>query len=272
MARRPKDIDPTESPATLFGRKMRDMRLDRGWSPDDLGAEIGFSGDHISRIELSRRVPDERLAAGLDRVYGTGTYFSDLRPLVANEHLREDVRSLADNEALASRLYVYESSLITGLFQIPAYIRTLVHAGIYIDQEEVILTARLNRQQILDRKNPPWLVVFLDEIAIRRDIGGPEVMRPQLGRVLELGQRPNITIQVIPISGGAYAGLGGSCTFMTFPEGPDAAYIDGWAGTGRTFNDHETVEQVHKTFDLIRAAALPSEETSRLISEALEAL
>jgi transcriptional regulator with XRE-family HTH domain len=272
MARRPKDIDPTESTAALFGAKMREMRLDRGWSPDDLGHEIGCTGDHVSRIELGKRVPDDKIAAGLDRVFGTGTYFQDLQPLVAKEHLREDVRSLAEHEGLASKLYVYEPSLITGLCQTPEYIRTLVLVGVYADEEGEIVAARLRRQRILDREVPPWLVIFLDEVTLRRKIGGAQVMLPQLDRLQELNNRPHITIQIIPASRGAYTGLSTGCTLMTFPEGSDAAYMDGWVGTGRMIHEQATLERIHKTFDLVRAAALPAAETDRLIEEAREAL
>jgi len=272
MARRPKPIDPTGSATSLFGSRTRELRLDRGWGPDDLGDAIGCSGDHISRIELGKRAPDDKIAAGLDRVFSTGQYFQDLQPLVLRERIPEPARALADQESQAVRLLVYEPNLITGLLQTEEYMRALTSATLGAERIEEVISERLRRQRILARESPPWLTVLMDEAALRRPIGGSEVLGPQLDTLAESAQRRTITVQAVPRSQSANAGLGGTCILMNFAEGGPSAYIEGFASIGQVLNDPSTLNMIEETFDLIRAAALTAEQTQQLIQEIRESL
>jgi hypothetical protein len=74
------------------------------------------------------------------------------------------------------------------------------------------------RQAILSRPNPPSLWVVLDEAVLRRPIGGPATMRAQLKHLIEMSQRPNVTVQVIPFKAGGHAAAGGAFSLLRFAE------------------------------------------------------
>jgi uncharacterized protein DUF5753 len=112
----------------------------------------------------------------------------------------------------------------------------------------------MKRREILDRNKPPRLWVVLDERVLRSPVGGREVMRDQIAHIIELSQRLNIVLQIVPADRGAYLGLSGSVTILSFEEGPDVAYDEGHVG-GRLIEEAKAVEKCGVRFDLIRASA-----------------
>ncbi|MCW2919593.1 MAG: transcriptional regulator, family [Actinomycetia bacterium] len=272
MGRPPKPIDPTESLTSFYGWKIRTLRDERGWTQSELGKKLALSDDAVSKLELGKSAPDNRTGELLDETFGTGTYFTELAPLVRKERIPGPARSLAQSEATASTIRVYEPDLITGLFQTEAYIRAKVETGPYSDDVDEIVAQRLRRQEILERMNPPRLLLVTDEAALRRAIGGPEAFKAQLARLEEAMRRRNITIQVVPAATAAYAGLAGAFTIMSFTEGPDVAFVDGPNSTGQFIDRPDTVAGLMETYDLIRSAALPAVQTARLVKEIRESL
>jgi hypothetical protein len=104
------------------------------------------------------------------------------------------------------------------------YARAVLTAANHPDKVEQLVATRMERQQILHRDEPPWLVLLLAEYAIRRKIGGPEVMRAQLQRLLDAMKEPNITVQILPEEAPVYLSM--SFTIMGFDNGPDVAYAE----------------------------------------------
>jgi transcriptional regulator with XRE-family HTH domain len=272
MGRPPKPIDPTDSLTAFYGWKVRTLREERGWTQVDLGKKIALGDDAVSKLELGKSAPDDRTGELLDATFGTGTYFKDHAPLVRKERIPGPARSLAQSEEAASSIRIYEPDVVTGLLQIEPYIRAKVEASIFADEVEEIVAERLRRQEILERKSPPRLVLILDEVALRRVIGGPEVLKSQLDRLEEAMARTNVTIQVVPVATGAYAGLSAGFTIMSFIERPDVAFVDGPNNTGQFIDRPDMVSGLIATYDLIRSAALPSAQTALLIKEIRESL
>lgn len=127
-------------------------------------------------------------------------------------------------EASASIIRQFQLLLIPGLLQTEDYARTII--GTYDTGEDGInlgVRVRMERQQLLDADLGQKLFFIVDEAAIRRQVGGPSVMREQLVRLKELNRRPNISIQVIPFSKGAYLGIRGSFKIFEFDDGDDYA-------------------------------------------------
>jgi transcriptional regulator with XRE-family HTH domain len=271
MGRPPNPIDPNGSFAEHYGWKIRNLREERGWSLEEAAAKLACSPSHLSRLERALKAPDRPTARLLDTTFGT-TYFTEHWQLSLRERIPPAARSLADNEAEATVIMGYQPMLIFGLLQVEGYVRALACAGTTPDLADEIVAERLRRQTILERGRPPRLLIVLDEAAIRRPVGGPEVMREQLDRLRQLAARPNITIQVVPASTAAYAGLSAGFTLMCFEEGPDVAYQDGVGGTGRIVRDLEIVSRLTLAYDLIRTDALPADATVRLIKEVQETL
>jgi transcriptional regulator with XRE-family HTH domain len=272
MGRPPKPIDPTESLTAFYGWKIRASREECGWTQSELGRKIALSGDAVSNLELGKSAPDNRTGELLDETFGTGTYFSDHGPLVRKERIPAPARSLAQSEEAARTIRIYEPILITGLFQTEAYIRAKVETGPYAGDVEEIVTQRLQRQEILERKNSPRIFLVTDEAALRRSIGGPKTFGEQLARLEQMMRRPNVIVQVVPATTAAYAGLAGAFTIMSFTQGPDVAYVDGPNSTGQFIDRPDMVGELMETYDLIRSAALSAAQSVDLIKEIRESL
>jgi transcriptional regulator with XRE-family HTH domain len=271
MGRRPRKLDPTASAAALFGAKVRKHREANGWTQDQLGEKMFCTGDLISKIELAQRTPSDTMAAAFDRTFRTGDYFQDLWHLVNKEALPEWFRPYPDLEAEAGAIRTFGLVLIHGLLQTEDYAREVISTGQAPDKLDQILAARMKRQEILARGKPPRLWVVLDEKALRCDVGGPEVMRGQIAHLIELARRPYITIQIVPEGRGAYVGLTGPITILSFDEGPDVAYLESQVG-GQLIEEAAKVDDCAVRFDLIRASALPQQESLELLEAILENL
>ena len=114
-------------------------------------------------------------------------------------------------EARADRLRDYETLLIPGLLQTREYAETLIRNAAAADTPEEkierMIELRMTRQQVLDGEASPSFAAVVDESVLRRIIGGPKVMRDQLTTLLDLTERPNVEIRVLPLRSGAHAGL-----------------------------------------------------------------
>ncbi|HEU5157512.1 MAG TPA: helix-turn-helix transcriptional regulator [Streptosporangiaceae bacterium] len=271
MGRRPRKLDPTASAAALFGAKVRKHREAQGWSQEQLGEKVFCTGDLISKIELAVRSPSQQMAAAFDRLFGTGEYFQELWHLVNKETLPDWFRPYPDLEAEASSIRTFGFGLIDGLLQTEDYAREIFLTGQTPEKLDQLLATRMKRQEILTRSAPPRLWGVLDERALCTGVGGPEVMKAQIVHLIELAQRPNITVQIVPDGRGAYLGLNGPITILSFDEGPDVAYFDNQAG-GQLVEEAATVEGCAVRFELIRASALSQEESLELLETILESL
>jgi transcriptional regulator with XRE-family HTH domain len=271
MGRRPRKLDPTASAAALFGAKVRKHREANGWSQDQLGEKVYCTGDMISKIELAHRTPSWQIATECDRLFGTEQYFRELWHLVNKETLPERFRPYPDLEAEATVIRTFGLALIPGLLQTESYAREVLRCGRFPEKTDQLLAARMKRQEVLARTDPPLLWVVLDEFVLHRMIGGPEVMRAQLAHLIELAQRMTVTIQIIPAGRGAYAGLSGYLTLLSFDEGPDVVYLDDQVG-GHLIEETATVGTCGISFDRIRASALSQEESLELLKTLWERL
>jgi hypothetical protein len=131
------------------------------------------------------------------------------------------------------------------------------------------LAFRLGRQEILKGPNPPWLWIVLDESALYREVGGPEVMNKQLARMLELGEHPRVDVQVLPFNSREHAAIGSNLSLVTLPSGERVAYTEGILA-GLIFEDLEDVTRFTVIYDRLRANALPPAESAALIRKVME--
>jgi transcriptional regulator with XRE-family HTH domain len=264
MGRRPRTLDPTASAAALFGAKVRKHREANGWTQDQLGEKVFCTGDLISKIELAIRTPSREMAADFDRLFGTGEYFQELWHLVNKETLPERFRPYPDLEAEANIIRMFGLALVPGLLQTENYAREVFRTDWPPEKADQLLATRMKRQEILARSDPPLLWVVLDEFVLHRMIGGAKFMREQLAHLIELAQRPSVTIQIVPAGRGAYAGLTGYLTLLSFDEGTDVVYLDDQVG-GQLIEETATVGACGISFDRIRASALSQEESFELL-------
>ena len=137
------------------------------------------------------------------------------------------------------------------------------------DDLEGLLAARMERQRILERERPPLAWVVLDEAVLHRPIGGHEVMRRQLARLLEFAGHRWMHVQVLPNEAGAHASLAGSFTAMRFDDDPDIIYTEDVISGHMTANP-ETIREAALRYARLQAAALSVEDSAELIIRVLE--
>jgi hypothetical protein len=133
-------------------------------------------------------------------------------------------------EAAASVLRTYEVQLVPGLLQTEEYARALIRQGSAVTEEEIARRGELraSRQEILRRPDAPQLWAVVDEGALRRPVGSPEIVREQLKHLIEVTDHPAVTLQVLPFAAGAHAAMGGPFTILRFaePDLADVVYIE----------------------------------------------
>lgn len=250
----------------LFAEELRALRKLKGWTTEECGAAINFSASTIKSIESCYRIPTAEQATKLDEAFGTPGTMQRWYRRIRGIPLSASFRPFAPYEAEATVLRTFEHVLVPGLFQTADYARVLIGSNPGNDPDEVaaFVEARIGRQTILDRKDPPWLWVVLDEQVLSRGIGGPEVMHAQLTRLVGLADRPRITIQVIPADV-THPGLDGAFTIAENKQPPAIVHLAGAAG--HTVENADTAEKMSVLFDTLRSVALPAAASRALIEE-----
>jgi hypothetical protein len=267
----------------LLGAHLRRLRETRGITREAAGWEIRSSESKISRMELGRVGFKERDIADLLTLYGIADDEERSRLLAlardANTpgwwHRYGDVLStwfqpFLGLEAAASLIRCYEVQFVPGLLQTPEYARAVVTLDHWRSGSEEIdrrVNLRVARQTVLSRPDSPQFWAVVDEGALRRPVGGPDVIRAQIEALIDATAWPNVRIQVIPFHAGGHAGAGGSFTILRFPEQdlPDVVYLEQLTSAlyldKRDDVDHYAAamerlcveaEQPHRTADLLR--------------------
>jgi hypothetical protein len=174
-------------------------------------------------------------------------------------------------ESNAIEMRDYEALVVPGMLQTEEYTRALLAAASPGESEEAVqshVTARRERQELLTRSEDPLqFIAVLDESVIRRLIGGVDVMRSQLKHLADMGRARNVTVQVLPFSGGAYAGMAGSFAILKFQGAPSVVYAEAMAGD--IYQEAGDVQRYHDVFESLRAAALSPFESIKLIEHAV---
>jgi hypothetical protein len=133
-------------------------------------------------------------------------------------------------EAAASFIRTYELQFVPGLLQTEGYARAVIRLGNAGNEEEVTrrTEARISRQDILKRDDPPRNWAVIDEAALRRPIGGRGVMQGQIRHLMEMAEHPAVTLQILPFTAGGHSALGGPFTILRFaePDLRDVVYIE----------------------------------------------
>ncbi|MEU6432464.1 helix-turn-helix transcriptional regulator [Microbispora sp. NPDC046973] len=268
----------------LLGSQLRKLRESKGISRDQAGQCIRASESKISRMELGRVGFKERDVADLLALYGVED--EETRDVVmnlveqANEpgwwHRFNDLlpswfQAYVGLEEAAERIRTYEVQFVPGLLQTKEYARAVIMAGaVGAAPEEIArrVDLRLERQRILDGENSPKFWAVIDEAALRRPIGGVEVMRGQIQHLIDLMNQPNVTIQVIPFSYGGHAAEGGAFSILRFsdPDLPDIVYVEQLA-SALYLDKREEVDRYSEVMERLCAVSTTPTETVDLLRQ-----
>jgi transcriptional regulator with XRE-family HTH domain len=272
-----------------LGARLRSLRLAKGLTRDQAGYAIRGSESKISRMELGRVAFKERDVADLLRLYGLEDADEQRRLLeLAHEanspgwwHAYGDVLSswfqnYLDLEQAAELIRTYEVQFVPGLLQTDAYARAVImlaHGTAGADQIDRRAKLRMARKQLLDRPDPPRLWAVIDEAVLRRQIGGPAVLREQITYLLEMTAVPHVRLQVIPFASGGHAAAGGAFSILRFPheEVPDVVYIEHLT-SGLYLDKREDVDQYAAAVGRLFIEAEPPNRTPDVLRRALRDL
>jgi transcriptional regulator with XRE-family HTH domain len=271
----PRSAGPTVQRLVLGGH-LRRLREDAGMTTERAAASIRGSHSKISRMEHGRVGFKERDIADLLTLYGVGLGaereallnlareantpgwwqgYSDILP-----HWVEPYFGL---EAAASFIREYELQFVPGLLQTQEYARAVIRLGNLPSEDEVErrAKARLSRQEILHRDDPPKVWAVLDEGALRRIIGGPQVMREQLLHLIEMCDHPAVTLQILPFSAGSHRAMGGPFTILRYtePDLRDVVFIEQL--TSALYLDKQT--EVDSYLEVIEEVCLQAEASAK---------
>ncbi|MFJ4337725.1 DUF5753 domain-containing protein [Streptomyces sp. NPDC088915] len=262
------ELDPSASPLDYYGWELRRRREEHRLTQQQLGDVIFCTGSLVGQIETTRKVPTREFSERVDAALGTGGTFSRLIGLVLRSQLPAWFQPVAELEARATYISTFQTQVVYGLLQTPEYARALLAVD-YPDKAEEMVAARLERQRVLEREEPPALWVVLSEAVLMQKVGDREVMRGQLAHLLTFRDNPWVQIQVLPFGAGEHTGLMGSFTLFRFDGDPDIFYIDGYDQGHMTANP-PVIKERSFGYARLQATALSVEDSAALIARVME--
>jgi transcriptional regulator with XRE-family HTH domain len=286
-----RSANPDQNP-TLRSRRLALELLRRreaaGLTREEIARQLEWSTSTIFRIETGRSRPQPGNVRVLLDLYGvTGPERDGLIQLARDARKPgwwHSFRDVLPNpyevyiglEAGAASIRNFEPTVIPGLLQTEEYARKMIRNGPHeLDQDNVErrVEVRIARQRILTRDNRPRLWAVIDESVIRRIVGGPDVMRGQLRHLAEAAEQGRTTLQIVPFRAGAHAGTTGAFVILDFPDptDPEVVYVETLAGD-IYLEDRADVNRYTIAFDRLLAAALPPDDSVRLVEQAADAL
>ncbi|WP_053848788.1 helix-turn-helix transcriptional regulator [Streptomyces sp. NRRL B-24085] len=240
----------TSAPTVLrmiLGRRLQERRQGAGASLEDAAKALRVTSLTIRRLEKAEVALKPLYVEKLLETYGADRQEIDEFVVLAeraNEpgwwHTYRDVlpnwfSAYVSLEAGATTLRTYEPHYVTGLLQTHAYARGVLRGGFPHEADEDLsrrVDLRLRRQSLLERPDAPTLWVVMEEAVLHRVVGGPEVMREQIERLLEVSELEHVSVDVVPFTAGAHVGACAPFTYFRFeePELPDIVYTEVLSG------------------------------------------
>jgi transcriptional regulator with XRE-family HTH domain len=262
--------DPDSSPLSFFAAEMKRLRGIAGLTQEQLAEATAFSPALVAAIETCRRIPSDQFSDRADKALGTDGILARLQRLVEQTSVLPWFRDLVDVERRAIEIRTYETYVIPGLLQLEAYARCTISATrpvISAEEVERAVALRLTRQEALCREDEPvrlWAII--DESVLYRANGTPEEMHAQLRHLMQVNERPNIVVQVIPNSEGSTAAEGRNFIILSLKSEPDVTYLQD-IRTARYLRKPEDVVQYSIAFEHLRSSALSHAKSIALIKE-----
>ncbi|MFJ1581456.1 Scr1 family TA system antitoxin-like transcriptional regulator [Streptomyces sp. NPDC088182] len=256
----------------MLGAQVATFRRAAGYTQRSLGERVVADEETIASIEQGRRPLKADLAETLDELLDTKGALSvgvanmpeiDQFPLWAEQYV--------DHEREAITLSWYESQVLPGLLQTEAYARAVFRSRIpAFDEDEVEskTAARIERQEILQRKVPPTISFVVWEPVLRLPLGGPEVYADQLAHLRTCAELPGLTVQFLPLARIMHAGLDGPFILLETPDHQHLAYNETQRGS-QWVSDPDEVSIMSRKYAMLRSQALPPEDSRDLLDRLL---
>lgn len=273
----------------LIGVQLAGLREDAGLSQDQAAKALGFSAAKLSRIESGkgRRPPAEGDVRALLKLYRTDAYESSVllkllrRAGEPGWWQRYDKRlmpewfdRLVGLQEAAAAIRTFEIQYVPGLLQTPAYTRAVVERGLPTASASEVqrrVELRTRRTQLLLRPDAPRLWAVIDESVLLRVLGSREVMREQLGHLIEMAQRPNVTVQIILLDVTNASAPGFPITYLRFGglDLPDIVYLE-HIRSANFLEDRDETEEYRIALDRLADEALTPQESLALLRRTVD--
>lgn len=270
-----KEIDGSAGVPQFYGKELRFKREEAGLTLEKLAEGSFFGITYLSEIEHGHRRMPVELAQHVDRVLGTDGFFQrrceDVRKAKQGAHAAF-FAGVAEAETRARTINQWSGTLIPGLLQTRTYAHAVIHSTHTLDTPEEVeakIDVRLRRAKLFDNPKTPEYWVVLHESLMRHSIVPPVEMAAQLDHIAALVRRSRVVVQILPWNGPTRPLTELPLLFMEFDSEPPLLYTEG-PYHGQTIDDPALLMQYRKTYDRLRAAALPPEVSLALIEEAAE--
>lgn len=270
-AQRTETGDAVDPLLKAIGRQIKFLRERAGLTQAELGERIGYGVDLVSSVERGRRAPKPQFIDGAERVLDAGGVLKAVQDDVERARYPARFREFAMLEADAVEIHTYSNHVIPGLLQTRGYARAIYAMRRPTLSEEEIeqqVEARLARHSTLTREPPPVLSFVIEEVVLRRPLGGASVLHEQMRHLVQVGRLRHVEIQVMPTSCEEHAGLVGPMTLLEPADQPRVAYTEG-QGRSTWFTEHADVRTIDARYGIIRAQALTPRETREFIEQLL---
>ncbi|OYP15206.1 MULTISPECIES: helix-turn-helix domain-containing protein [Streptomyces] len=264
VAARPKKVGSWYAVGALVAHFRKKARL----TQEQFAELANLSVDTVRSIEQGRLTLQPDRAEQFDELLDTG---GALAVLVAKLPIRDRIvqfaQGLVDHEQEAMSILSYQSLVVPGLLQTRDYCRAVFdyrYPALGSETAEQWVSARMERQLIWQRDRPPVGHFVLEESILRRQVGGPEVMREQIRQILEYTEPVHMSFQVMPENRTPHACLDGPMVLMETPEYERLVYLEVQRASFLV-DDPDEVSDYHLQYGMLRSQALSPDESVRLL-------
>jgi transcriptional regulator with XRE-family HTH domain len=284
----PEPTSPTVRRRRLAA-ELRRLRERAGLTGDEVAEDVGWSASKVSRIETAQTAPRESDIRKLLALYDIGGRDADELLALAKEAagkgwwetysptLPPEYSALIGMEAEAQSASSWAAQTVPGLLQTADYAREVTNG--YLERIAPVppsetgrrVEVRLARQQVLTRDNPLELRAVLDQSVLYRRFGDQDVMKSQLKKLLELSERANISLRILPLDGPHPIGTG---AFVLLQFGDvhhvthqDVVYIENLTGS-RYVEEEDEVYRYRRSFDRLTELALDEAKSREVLTAA----
>ncbi|MEU9760226.1 helix-turn-helix transcriptional regulator [Streptomyces sp. NPDC047985] len=277
----PSHVNPTVRRRRL-GQELRRLRELKGMTAEEVAERLLVSQSKISRLENGRRSISQRDVRDLCGVYEVEDHriVDSLMQMAKDSRQQGWWHAFGDIpysvyiglETDAESLRVYEPQVVPGLLQTRGYAEALINGALPEAPPSDIekrVTVRARRQdRITTPEQPLRLWAVIDESALRRMVGGKQVMIEQLEQLVELSHLPHVTVQVLPFDMGAHPGINGQYAILEFPDAADSSvvYIEGVTSDLYLEKAHD-VQRYSFMYEHLRAQSMNVEQSRIFIGE-----
>ncbi|MEW2301691.1 helix-turn-helix transcriptional regulator [Streptomyces sp. NPDC006655] len=264
VARKPKKVGSWQAVGAVLAHCRKQARV----TQEQFAEMASIHVDTVGSIEQGRLALQPDRAEQFDELLGTGGVLAVLvAKLPVRERIVQFAQGLVDHEQEAVGILSYESLVVPGLLQTRDYCRAVFgyrYPALGSETSEQWVDARMERQLVWQRERPPVGHFIIEESVLRRNVGGPEVMREQIRQILKYTEPVHMSFQIMPEDRTPHAGLGGPMVLLETPEHERLTYLE-VQRVSFLVDDPDEVSDYHHKYGMLRSQALSPDESVRLL-------